>query len=138
VSAGGLVTRTIDGVPHCALIGRRDQEGVLRWLLPKGHVEPGETLRAAAVREIREETGIVGEVLAELGTVAFWFTASDRRVHKTVHHYVLRAVGGELSDNDVEVDAVAWVPLDQVPRQLSYADERRLAQLVPAILADHT
>jgi ADP-ribose pyrophosphatase YjhB (NUDIX family) len=138
LSAGGLVTRTIDGVAHGALIGRFDHDGVLRWLLPKGHVEPGETVRDAAIREVHEETGIAGQVLAELGTVTFWFTAADRRVHKTVHHYVLRAVSGELSDDDVEVDAVDWVPLDQVPRRLSYADERRLAKLVPAILADHT
>lgn len=132
------MTTVLDGRTCGALIGRRDLSGVLRWLLPKGHVEPGETVNAAAIREVREETGIDGLVLAELGTVAYWFTTIDRRIHKTVHHYVMHAVGGELSDDDVEVDTVAWVPLDDVPARLSYADERRLAELVPGILADNS
>ena len=137
VSAGGLVTATIHGRRHAALIGRKDQAGVVRWLLPKGHVERDETARDAAVREVREETGIDGQVLADLGTVAFWFTTIDKRVHKTVHYFLLEALGGELSDADVEVDEVAWVALDDVPLRLSYANERRLAELVPAMLTEH-
>src|SRR4029077_451625 len=87
------------------------------WSLPKGHIEAGETAEQAAVREVEEETGIAGEILAELGTIDFWFVADGRRIHKTVRHYLLRRVGGELSDADIEVDEVAWVPLGGVRRQ---------------------
>lgn len=121
---------------RAALIGRIDRRGRLLWSLPKGHVEPGETTEAAAIREVAEETGIVGRVLAPLGTIDFWFVADDRRVHKTVHHFLLVAEGGELCDDDVEVSAVAWVPLDEVPARLAYADERRLVGRVPQLLAD--
>jgi ADP-ribose pyrophosphatase YjhB (NUDIX family) len=120
-----------------ALIARHDRRGRLVWSLPKGHVEAGETPEDAAVREVEEETGIRGSVLAPLGVIDFWFVAEQRRVHKTVHHFLLEAEGGELSDEDVEVVEVAWVPLDQVPARLAYADERRLLDKVGGLLADH-
>lgn len=122
--------------PRAALIGRHDRRGRLVWSLPKGHVEAGETHEDAAVREVQEETGIEGSVVAPLGTIDFWFMADDRRVHKTVHHFLLAAHGGELSDADREVSEVAWVPLDEVSGRLAYADERRLMEKVPALLAE--
>jgi ADP-ribose pyrophosphatase YjhB (NUDIX family) len=137
VSAGGLVVDRSGAEPRAALIARHDRRGRLVWSLPKGHVEAGETPEDAAVREVEEETGIRGSVLAPLGVIDFWFVAEQRRVHKTVHHYLLEALGGELSDEDIEVVEVAWVPLDQVPAQLAYADERRLLEKVDGLLADH-
>jgi 8-oxo-dGTP pyrophosphatase MutT (NUDIX family) len=135
-SAGGLVIDHTDVGAKAALIGRLDRRGRLRWSLPKGHVEAGETNEDAAIREVAEETGITGRVLAPLGTIDFWFVADGRRVHKTVHHYLLLALGGELSDEDVEVEQVEWVPLGQLADRLAYDDERRLVEQVPALLAD--
>ena len=87
------------------------------WSLPEGSPRgSGRRAEQAAVREVEEETGIRGRVLGHLGTIDFWFVAEQRRVHKTVHHYLLEAEGGELSDDDVEVVEVAWVPLDEVAR----------------------
>ncbi len=135
-SAGGLVVDRSAGLPRVALIGRLDRRGRLLWSLPKGHVEAGETHEDAAVREVEEETGIRGRVLAALGTIDYWFVAEDRRIHKTVHHYLLEADGGELSDDDVEVDEVAWVPLSELHSRLAYAGERRLAETAADLLAD--
>ena len=132
-SAGGLV---VDDQGRAALIARTDRRGRLLWSLPKGHLEEGESLEAAAVREVSEETGITGRVLAPLGVIDFYFTAADRRVHKTVHHYLLVAESGELSAADIEVDDVDWVPLEEVTERLAYADERRLIAKVPDLLAD--
>jgi 8-oxo-dGTP pyrophosphatase MutT (NUDIX family) len=135
-SAGGLVVDGVDHAPRAALIGRLDRRGRLRWSLPKGHVEAGETNEAAAIREVAEETGITGRVVAPLGTIDFWFVADGRRVHKTVHHFLMVASGGELSDADIEVEEVEWVPLEQLADRLAYDDERRLIEQVPALLAD--
>jgi 8-oxo-dGTP pyrophosphatase MutT (NUDIX family) len=136
-SAGGLVVDITDGdVARAALIGRLDRRGRLLWSLPKGHVEAGETHEDTAVREVAEETGITGRVLARLGTIDFWFVADGRRVHKTVHHFLLLAQGGELSDEDIEVEQVEWVPLGQLADRLAYADERRLVEDVHTLLAD--
>ena len=133
-SAGGLVVHPVTGA--AALIGRLDRRGRLLWSLPKGHIEAGETAEQAAVREVEEETGIIGEVLAPLGTIDFWFVAEDRRVHKTVHHYLMRALGGELSDEDIEVSEVAWVPLNALEGRLAYADERRLIRHAANLLEE--
>ncbi len=135
-SAGGLVVDLSGAVPLGALIGRLDRQGRLLWSLPKGHIEAGETAEQAAVREVAEETGISGEILAELGTIDFWFVAEGRRIHKTVQHYLLRAVSGELSDADVEVSQVAWVPLPDITAQLAYPDERGLVDTAGRLLAE--
>ena len=111
-----------------AVIGRLDRRGRLLWSLPKGHIEAGETAEQAAVREVEEETGIIGRVVAPLGTIDFWFVAEDRRVHKTVHHFLLSALGGELSDEDVEVA--------ELESRLAYADERRLIRRATELLEE--
>ena len=142
-SAGGLV---IDGIHRpldeqlAALIGRVDRRGRMLWSLPKGHIEQGETAEETAIREVAEETGIQGDVLAALGSIDYWFVTEGRRVHKTVHHYLLQFSGGELCDEDVEVAEVAWVPVTELHRRLAYADERRLAivahELIELIRSD--
>jgi 8-oxo-dGTP pyrophosphatase MutT (NUDIX family) len=136
-SAGGLV---IDGLDRpreeqvAALIGRVDRRGRMLWSLPKGHIELGETAEQTAIREVAEETGIQGSVLAALGRIDYWFVTDGRRVHKTVHHYLMRCSGGELSDDDVEVAEVAWVPIAELPSRLAYADERRLAEVADELI----
>ena len=125
-SAGGLVVDP--DRRHAVLIGRLDRHGKLLWSLPKGHIEDGETIEQTAMREVREETGISARVLESLGTIDYWFVAVRRRVHKTVHHFLLEAVGGELSDEDVEVTEVAWVPIAELEDRLAYTDERALVR----------
>ncbi|MGV0810617.1 NUDIX hydrolase [Mycolicibacterium boenickei] len=136
-SAGGLVIDGIDGPKDtqvAALIGRIDRRGRMLWSLPKGHIELGETAEQTAIREVAEETGIRGDVLAALGSIDYWFVTEGRRVHKTVHHYLMRFQGGELSDDDVEVTEVAWVPLRELPSRLAYADERKLAEVAGELI----
>jgi 8-oxo-dGTP pyrophosphatase MutT (NUDIX family) len=136
-SAGGLVVDGLDGPREqqvAALIGRVDRRGRMLWSLPKGHIEQGETAEQTAMREVAEETGIHGDVLASLGSIDYWFVTEGRRVHKTVHHYLLRFLGGELSDEDLEVAEVAWVPIRDLPSRLAYADERRLAEVADELI----
>jgi 8-oxo-dGTP pyrophosphatase MutT (NUDIX family) len=130
ISAGGVVIDVERGVARIAVIARRNRAGRIEWCLPKGHVESDETLEQTAVREVAEETGIVGRVLAPLGTIDYWFSASGTRVHKIVHHFLLEATGGELSiegDPDAEAIDVAWFPLDEVHFHLTFPNERRIA-----------
>lgn len=122
-----------------ALIARRSRTGRLDWCLPKGHLEGNETPEQTAVREIEEETGIRGRVTHEIGTIDYWFSQGGRRVHKTVHHYLLAAKSGALSlegDPDAEAVEVAWVPLQEIPHRLSFVNERRIAQLAMDLLAE--
>jgi mutator protein MutT len=132
-SAGGVVLDADQA--NVALIGRLDRRGRLLWSLPKGHIEEGETPEQTAVREVAEETGISSEVLRPLGTIDYWFVADNRRIHKTVHHFLMQATAGELSDADVEVTEVAWVALDELDERLAYADERRLVRKARELLS---
>jgi ADP-ribose pyrophosphatase YjhB (NUDIX family) len=133
-SAGGLIVIGEGSDARGVLIGKLDRKGRLVWSLPKGHVEEGESLEQTAAREAQEETGIAAEIVCPLGVVDYWFVAEGRRIHKTVHHFLLRAVGGELSNADVEVTEVAWVPLGEIPARLAYPDERKLVARVPEML----
>lgn len=133
-SAGGLVIDQIHGATQAALIGRVDRRGKLEWVLPKGHLEVGETSQQAAVREVREETGLDSRVIESLGDIDYWFVQDDLRVHKTVHHFVLESVGGTLGTDDLEVSEVAWVPIAELIGRLRYASERRLIRQLPGIV----
>lgn len=128
VSAGGLVI-DFSGTKGL-LIGRIDQKDETRekllWSLPKGHIEAGETPEEAALREVAEETGIQSEILRELGVIDFWFMAGGKRIHKTVHHYLFKEVGGKLAPQVTEVDEVRWFPLNEIVDRLAYPDERKL------------
>lgn len=140
-SAGGLVVNAVDGVAYCAVIARRNRAGRLEWCLPKGHLEAGETAEQAAVREVAEETGIVSQVVQHLATIDFWFAGHDRRVHKVVHHYLLMALGGELTtenDPDHEAEDVAWVEIDALPGRLAYPNERRIVAMAKDMLVGPT
>lgn len=123
-SAGGLVLST--DRTHAAVIGRLDRKNALVWSLPKGHIEEGETPEQTAVREVEEETGVTSKVLRPLGSIDYWFVAEGRRIHKTVHHFLLQWRSGELSDADIEVTEVAWISLDELTTLLAYPDERTL------------
>ncbi|WP_285727988.1 NUDIX hydrolase [Psychromicrobium xiongbiense] len=132
VSAGGVVVERHDGVLRVAIIARLNRGGRVEWCLPKGHPEGVETHAEAAVREIAEETGISGDVIGPLGSIDYWFTVTGHRVHKTVHHFLLRATGGELTienDPDQEAIDVAWVALPDLPKRLTFPNERRIADL---------
>ncbi len=138
VSAGGVMVRMVGGRPQVALIARRNRGGRLEWCLPKGHLEGAETPAEAAVREIAEETGIHGTVDCALGLIDYWFSGEDRRIHKVVHHFLLRATGGNLTvdnDPDGEAEDAAWVDVDDLDDRLSYPNERRLVGLARQVLA---
>ena len=139
-SAGGVVVTVEPGRARLALIARFNRAHRLEWCLPKGHPEGEEDHRQAAVREVEEETGIAGHILEPLGAIDYWFTVARHRVHKTVHHFLLRATGGELTtenDPDHEAVDVAWVRLEDVARRLSFANERRIVDLARQVVDQH-
>ncbi|GAB2516676.1 NUDIX hydrolase [Corynebacterium atrinae] len=121
---------------YVALIGRLDRRGRLLWSMPKGHVEPGEDRRATAEREVWEETGVHGETFADLGVIDYWFVSEGVRIHKTVHHHLLRFVDGGLNDEDPEVTEVSWIPVSELIEHLAYADERKLARTAHDLLPE--
>lgn len=139
ISAGGVVIAPAPRGFDVAIIARYNRGGRLEWCLPKGHPEGVESFEEAAVREVEEETGIAGSILTNLGSIEYWFTVPSHRVHKTVHHFLLEAVGGDLTiekDPDHEAVDVAWVNLDDLERILSFPNERRIVNAAKRVISD--
>lgn len=127
-SAGGVLWRgTAPAALEICLIATR---GKTRWQLPKGHMSDGETEAEAARREVREETGCLGDVEDDLGEIVFWFFVGSgsarRRVKKSVRFFLLRYLGGETRDHDGEVDDAEWLAADVALRQLTFDSERQI------------
>lgn len=140
VSAGGLVyRRDSNGELQFVLIRPRDSTN---WALPKGHIEKDESIEAAAVREVREETGLEVGSVEPLGEVSYIFSWRDRpeaslvRIFKRVHFFTMEFVGGDSSGHDSEIDEVTWFPAEEAARRATYKDERNLIEKAIAVLAN--
>ena len=134
-SAGGVVVRAIDGVPHLvAGRRRRDRDGVT-WTLPKGTPAGGESLEETALREVAEETGLRVRIVAPLDHIEYRFVQAGTRIHKTVHYWLMEPTGGDLASHDHEFEEVRWVPLAEAPALLTFDTERALAERASAVLA---
>ena len=121
-SAGGVVVR--DG--RCIVIvpTRRAADGSRVLALPKGHPDGSESAADAALREVREETGVDAALVEKLGDIRYWYMRGGRRIAKVVSFFLLDYVAGELDDHDHEVEHAEWMPLEQAARQLTYKGER--------------
>ncbi|HKW78487.1 MAG TPA: NUDIX hydrolase [Candidatus Limnocylindria bacterium] len=122
-AAGGVVLRG-SGDDLEVVIAGRDSDHT--WVIPKGTPDRGETIEETAVREVREETGLDVEIVAPLGAIEYWFAVPRERVHKTVHFFLMRAHGGDVSLHDREYDDVRWVPVAEARRLLTYDTYREL------------
>ena len=134
VSAGGVVYRRSDEGVEVVLAARRTRRGDLAWGLPKGLVEPDETPEQAAVREVREETGLEAEVEVSLGEIRYFYVWEGVRVRKAVHFFLMRATGGDASQHDDEMEEVRWFPLSVALRRATYKGEREVLQRAAARL----
>jgi 8-oxo-dGTP pyrophosphatase MutT (NUDIX family) len=100
------------------------------WVLPKGTPLEGETSEQAAVREVAEETGVRGRILAEVGVIHYWFSRHGARYSKDVLYYLMVAESGDVSLHDHEYAEARWFPLGEASRMLTYPNE--VALLVKA------
>lgn len=152
-SAGGVIFRVQPGVatnvtaadPHgkddasishstieIALVGY-PREGT--WILPKGTPAANETVEQTAIREVREETGLEPRILAEVGSIEYWFARRGVRFHKEVFYYLMEAIGGDVALHDHEYDEARWFALSEAMTHLAYVNEKEtLRKAEPLIL----
>ncbi len=133
-SAGGIVVRTIAGVPHVVAGRRRRERDGGSWTLPKGTPNPPETLEQTALREVAEETGLQVRIVAPIDRIEYVFVTAGARIHKTVHYWLMEATGGDLAGHDHEFDEVRWVPLAEAPGLLTFETERALVERAASMI----
>ncbi len=130
-----MVYRRHGGRIEILLAARRTRRGEIAWGLAKGGIEPDESVEDAAVREVREETGIDAAIEESLGETRYIYIWEDVRVRKTVHFFLMRAVGGDPADHDDEMEDVRWMPLPRALKRATYKGEREILQRAAAKLS---
>jgi 8-oxo-dGTP pyrophosphatase MutT (NUDIX family) len=129
VSAGGVAFRRGKKKLEMVIVSVKPS---LRWQLPKGIVDPGETPEVTAVREVREEAGVTTELLELIDTVEYWYQRVQygRRIrfHKFVHFYLLQHVDGSVKDHDHEIAEARWVKFDTAIELLAFKSERDVVE----------
>jgi 8-oxo-dGTP pyrophosphatase MutT (NUDIX family) len=127
--AGGVVYRCVKQRIEIAVAVERDRlRGVRNTRLAKGHIETGETLEAAALREVREEIGLPAEIVAPLGSVKYSFLEKQTEITKTVHFFLMRLASEEVHELDGEMQSVYWSPIETAVADLTFDTERRIAE----------
>lgn len=137
-SAGGVVVRATADGPQCVVIvpSRPAASGAKVLALPKGHPDGDESAVEAALREVREETGVEAHLVERLGDVRYWYQRDGRRIVKVVAFFLLEHDAGDPERHvDHEIDAARWMPLEQAARELTHAGEREIATLALSRLA---
>ena len=121
-SAGGVVVRVIDERPHVLLI----RDPYRKWGLPKGHVDEGENDEEAALREVREETGLSDLLLGpDLGEIDWTFRKKEQTIHKYCHFYLMASEGSASRPEVAEgITEVRWLPVGDALRTVGYENAR--------------
>ncbi|HEX6536165.1 MAG TPA: NUDIX hydrolase [Gemmatimonadaceae bacterium] len=133
-SAGGVVFRVVAGRPLFLLI----RDSYRNWGFPKGHLETGEAPERAALREVREETGL--EMLSLRGaidTIDWFFRFRGRLIHKVCHFYLMETTTAATSPQREEgITACRWVPLEEALSLISYENARAVLARAADMVAD--
>ena len=138
ISAGGAAIRKGDSGFEVALISARPS---LRWQLPKGIIDAGETPEIAALREVREEAGIDTEILSKIETAEYWYVGESRgegrvRFHKLVHFFLLKYTSGDVANHDFEVAEARWVKTAEAVEMLAFKSEKEVVEKAVKLISE--
>lgn len=122
-SAGGVVYRRAGDRYEIVVVHRNRHTD---WSLPKGHIERGETREQAALREVKEETGLDARIVTYLGEVVYFYRRAGGMTRKSVYHFLMEHTGGDFGPPNWEVDVARWVPIDEAGEVLTYRNDLRI------------
>lgn len=121
-SSGGIVVKD-DGGPK-VLVTQHSKH--LGWDFPKGHVESGEAVEAAAIREVEEETGVIAEIVEKVGRSEYFYKEGTEKVFKTVIYFLMKYVGEGVATTAEEVSAIVWLDPKDVEGRLTFKGSKEV------------
>ncbi|MFA5500085.1 MAG: NUDIX hydrolase [Candidatus Omnitrophota bacterium] len=126
-SAGGVVYRKSGNGLEIVILTRG---GGKVFCLPKGKIEKPETHEQAALREIREETGLAGAIGKEIGKIKYSFDLPEEEIviNKTVTFFLVKYVSGDTKDHDTDAEDVRWLPIKEALKIMTYPSERQIVE----------
>lgn len=129
-SAGGIVIKKELGEVSALLINNAAMKDPKKsyWGFPKGHLEEKETSEEAALREVKEETGLDVKVIKKIGSSKYIFLNKGEKIFKVVTIFLMEYIGGEIKIQDKELLGADWFSLDEVLKNLSFSNDKKLFQ----------
>src|SRR3989338_9251532 len=125
-SAGGIVVKKKKGDFEILVCQHSQHHG---WVFPKGLIGDsikGETKESTAIREVKEETGIIGKIIKPLEPITYWYQFEGQKIKKTVYYFLMEFKGGDISKHDHEMENVEWLPKEKVMERLTYPSDKKI------------
>jgi 8-oxo-dGTP diphosphatase len=132
-SSGGVIFKKENNTFYVALIAVKNKS---LWTLPKGLVDKGEKVEESAIREVKEETGLTGEIVGMIGEKSYWFYIKDQnsRCKKKVTYFLMRYIEGNIEDFCWEVDEARWFEINEAIKKVSYKSDKEILQKAKELL----
>ena len=125
ISSGGIVFNDRNEV-ILTRVGTLRDKTQFHWKFPKGHIDPGETTKDAAVREVEEEAGVKARIIKKVGDSKYVFPMNGERIFKIVTYFLMEYVSGDIKPQEGEIEEVRWVNPEEALKLLSFSPDRML------------
>ncbi len=125
-SAGGVVFRK--GANQTSVLVAK-HSGYHGWVFPKGLIgdhKKGEKKEETALREVEEETGVIGKIVKPLKPVTYWYNFEGEKIKKTVYYFLMEFIEGNTKNHDWEMEEVEWIPAEKVNNKLTYRSDKEV------------
>lgn len=126
-SAGGIVFNE-SGQVLLVMAGSMKDPETKHWKFPKGNIEEGESSKDAALREVKEETGLDCEIIEKIGDSKYVYPMNGVKIFKIVIYFLMKEVSGELKPQEVEIEEVRWVNSEEALKLLSFPADKKLLE----------
>lgn len=153
-SAGGIVLRRAQDFGSSPQFSKKKIEILVcqhsqhhGWVFPKGLIGDkiqNESTEETAIREVKEETGVLGKIIKEFPPVTYWFifekdpsaSSGQEIIKKTVYYFLMKYVSGNISNHDDEMENVEWLPIDEVEKRLTYKSDKEVWKQAQKLLVN--
>ncbi|MDP2670952.1 MAG: NUDIX domain-containing protein [bacterium] len=132
-SAGGIVYKKENSQIYILVTQHSAHHG---WVFPKGLLDKGEDKATTALREVREEGGVVAKIVEELAPVEYFYKFQGETIKKKVTYFLMEYVSGKIEDHDWEMEAAEWLPLEKVDERLTYKTDKQVFQKAQEFLTE--